>query len=210
MKHKLLQSLMLIATLLTGTQALAYDFEAQNSDGVTIYYNITSSTDKTCEVTYLGSYGASYKGSIVIPETVTYNGTTYSVTSIGYGAFTNSTGLTSVTIGNSVTSIGSCAFWGCNGLTSVTIPNSVTSIGQSAFYGCTGLTSIIFNAEDCETMGSYDYPVFKNCTKLSSVTIGENVKNIPSYAFYGCTGLTSITIPNSVTGIGGGAFSGCI
>ena len=120
MKHKLLQCLMLIATLLTGITAHAHDFEAQNNDGVTIYYNIISSTDKTCKVTYAGDYYSSYSneyaGSIIIPETVTYNGTTYSVTSIG-----------------------GYAFWGCEGLTSVTIPNSVTSISGYAFDGCTGL-----------------------------------------------------------------------
>ena len=220
MKHKLLQSLMLIATLLTSTHAHAYhDFEAKNSDGVTIYYDITSSTDKTCEVTYRGiwydSFSDEYTGSIVIPETVTYNGTTYSVTSIGYEAFYRCSGLTSITIPNSVTSIENYAFDGCSGLTSITIPNSVTSIGVSAFNGCsgltsvtigesvtsiggwafrncTGLTNVVFNAENCKTMDSYDYPVFKNCTKLSSVTIGENVKSIPDYAFSGCSGLTSV------------------
>ena len=56
-----------------------------------------------------------------------------SVTSIGDGAFSYCSSLTSVTIGNSVTSIGHEAFRGCSGLTSVTIPNSVTSIGREAF-----------------------------------------------------------------------------
>ena len=119
MKQKLLQSLMLIAALLTSAHAFAYDFEEKNSDGVTIYYNITSSYVKTCEVTYRGSYSYSYSysdeytGSITIPETVTYNGTTYSVIRIGRDAF-----------------------YKCTGLTSITIPNSVTSIGYSAFYDC--------------------------------------------------------------------------
>ena len=36
-----------------------------------------------------------------------------------------------------------------------------------------------------------------------------SVTSIGDYAFYDCTGLTSITIPNSVTSIEGGAFSGC-
>ena len=60
--------------------------------------------------------------------------------SIGEGAFSRCTGLTSVTIPDSVTSIGRSAFEGCTGLTSVTIPDSVTSIGYSAFGGCTRLT----------------------------------------------------------------------
>ena len=64
-------------------------------------------------------------GSVVIPSTVTYDGTTYSVTFIGYEAFAYCRGLTSVTIPNSVTSIGGGAFEGCSGLTSVTIPNTL-------------------------------------------------------------------------------------
>ena len=105
-----------------------------------------------------------------------------SVTSIGGGAFSGCTGLTSITIPNSVTSIGGDAFSGCTGLTSVTIPNSVTSIGNYAFSGCTGLTSI---------------------------TIPNSVTSIGGGAFSGCTGLTSVTIPNSVTSIDNYAFRNC-
>ena len=143
-------------------------------------------------------YGCIGLTSVTIPN---------SVTSIGERVFLNCTGLISVIIPNSVISIGEQAFYLCTGLTSVTIPNSVTSIGPSAFYGCTGLTNVIFNAENCKTMGSYDYPVFKNCTNLSSVTIGENVKDIPSYTFSGCNGLTKVIIGSSVKTIGNYAFA---
>ncbi len=44
----------------------------------------------------------------------------------------------------SVTSIGGGAFSGCSGLTSVVIPNGVTSIGWFAFEDCSRLTSITF------------------------------------------------------------------
>ncbi len=75
---------------------------------------------------------------IVIPSEIDGK----SVTSIGYDAFEECTGLTSITIPDSVTSIGYGAFRNCTGLTSITIPDSVTSIGEYAFYECTGLVSV--------------------------------------------------------------------
>ena len=118
--------------------SLAHDFEI---DG--IYYNITSSTDKIVSLAYLSNrhpYG--YSCNITIPETITYNGNTYTVSSIGDWVFSWCDSLTKVTIPNSITSIGDNAFRGCSGLTEVTIPNSVTSIGDGAFRGCTSLTDI--------------------------------------------------------------------
>ena len=83
-----------------------------------IYYKITSSSAPyTVAVTYRGKYFHSYNeytGSVTIPEKVTYNGKTYSVTSIGGLAFYECSSLTSVTIPNSVTSIGICSLI-CNG-----------------------------------------------------------------------------------------------
>ena len=108
-----------ILTLLMGmggTEVFAHDIEMANSDGVTIYYIwINSKTELA--VSYRGEfydhYTKEYEENVVIPESVTYDGKTYSVTSIGNATFRE-----------------------CSGLTSVTIPNSVTSIGSSAFYHC--------------------------------------------------------------------------
>ena len=180
----------------------AYDFEAVNSDGKTIYYNIISNTDLTVEVT---SGSTKYSGDINIPSSVSYNGEIYSVKAIHYSAFRSCYGLTSVTIPNSVTAIGEDAFYYCSGLTSVTIPNSVTSIGNSAFFYCTGLTSVTIG-NSVTTIGNY---AFYNCTGLTSITIPNSVTSIGVSAFNGCTGLTSITIPNSVTSIGNSAFNNC-
>ncbi len=128
-----------------------------------------------------------------------------SVTSIGNGAFSGCSGLTSVSIPNSVTSIGARAFYGCSGLTSVTIGNSVTSIGDHAFYDCSSLTSMSI-PNSVTSIGEW---AFNDCSSLTSVTIGNSVTSIGDYAFYDCSSLTSVTIPNSVISIGNGAFSGC-
>ena len=216
MKKKKL-SLVAMLICLTSTWAKAFYVDGIN-------YNITSADDLTVEVA-----SDTYRGEIVIPASVQYDGKTYSVTSIGHGAFWNCVGLTSVNIPNSVTSIGGAAFYSCNGLTSVTIPNSVTSIGGEtfrychnlptvnipnsvtsigsyAFDGCTRLTSVNLSSS-LTVIGDY---VFGNCRSLTSITIPNSVTIIKRNAFNGCNGLTSITIPNSVISIEQNAFDSCI
>ena len=190
---------------------------------------------------YLYSNGAevtsnpnNYTGNIVIPETFNYNDVTYSVTSIGDGAFMNCSGLTSITIPNSVTSVGTGAFWGCSGLTSVTINSnavfsnrytlsnniesifgkqvteyiigdSVTSISEYTFRDCIGLTSVTIG----KNVTSIGESAFDNCYSLSSVILGYSVAKIGGSAFSRCSKLTSITFPNSLLSIGTWAFEDC-
>ena len=166
-----------------------------------IYYYLESNPD-VAEVTK-GS-NSWYSGDIIIPETVTYEGEKYSVTSIGDCAFQNFYDLTSVNIPNSVTSIGTMAFQKCTGLTSVNIPNSVTSIGSNAFQNCSALTSVnIPNSVTQIGLG-----VFYGCSNLTSITIPNSFTSINDFFFANC-GLTSVTIPNSVTSIRSCAFSDC-
>ena len=212
--------------LLATTSLWAYDFRSGD-----LYYNITS--DTTVKVTYQYEWSSNnYAGltTVTIPETVTYNDISYSVTSIGdraflrcssltsvvipnsvtsigYEAFNGSKSLISITIGNSVTSIGEDAFNGCSSLTSITIPNSVTSIGYSAFYG-TGIYNDESNWEN-EVLYIDNYLIKATSSISGLCTIKENTRLIADYAFHYCSSLTSITIPNSVTSIGNGAFAWC-
>ena len=202
MKSYLLKTILLLAVLYSATTIHAHDFEAVNEDGVTIYYNIISTTNNTCEVT---SGSSKYSGVVNIPETATYSSIGFKVTSIGSIAFMSCSGLTSVTIPNSVTSIGQQAFQYCSGLTSVTISNSVTSIGYNTFNGCSSLTSVTIP----NSVTSIGNSAFYGCSGLISVTIPNSVTSIGGSAFYDCSRLTYVTIPNSVTSIGGSAFYNC-
>ena len=214
-----------IITLLFAIVASTGICFASNTSVGGIWYNFNNA-NYTAEVTYKGSYSSQYNeysGSIVIPSSVSYSGTTYSVTSIGKSAFEECRSLTSVTIPNSVTSIGGNAFAYCRSLTSVTIPNSVTSIGDYAFGECSSLTSPIYNAHIFARLpesysGAYTISsgiesiasdAFSGCRSLTSVTIPNSVTSIGEYAFQGCSSLISIDIPNSVTSIGTHAFAYC-
>ena len=178
-----------------------------------IWYDFNKSY-KTATVTYRGSsynsYSKEYSGSVVIPSSVTYNGTTYSVVSIGYYAFRGCSSLTSITIPNSVTSIEYRAFYGCSKLTSVTINSDAivnkayTSDNLSYIFGSQVTEYIIGNK-----VNGIGNRAFENCTRLKSVTIGNSVTSIGESAFSSCSSLTSITIPESVTSIGEHAFEGC-
>jgi hypothetical protein len=169
---------------MVGVKAKANNFKVTNTDGVTIYYMEMNNTEVAVSNGYYSDdfLSKSYAGNVVIPESVTYNGKTYRVTSIRKCAFNGSSNLTSVTIPNSVTSIGPNAFGVCSGLTSVTIPNSVTSIGDGAFSGCSGLTAITIS----NNVTSIDNSVFSFCYSLTSITIPNRVTKIDEYAFRNC------------------------
>lgn len=223
---------LLLFLLLSSTSTALADQFVCTVGGISYSVN---TTNKTASV--VSNYYGVYSGNIIIPETIIYDNTTYSVTSIGEDAFYKS-GITSVTIpnsvtsisenafldchqlefvtiGNSVKSIGESAFEYCSGLMSVAIPNSVSSIGRHAFWGCSGLVSMRVGRNN----GTYDSR--NNCNAIiktstnelifgcKNTTIPSSVKTIGESAFDDCSGLTSVTIPNSVTTIGEYAFSGC-
>ena len=187
---------LMLAVLLSALSASAYAFKVdgiaynKNGDGKSVYV----------------AYGGDYTGPVTIPERVTYDGATYSVTTIGDYAFSDCTGLTSVTIPSSVNSIGEEAFRGCTGLTSVTIPTSVTEIGYSAFGGTPWYNN---QPDGVVYIGKVAYEFKGEMASGTAINIKEGTVSISGYAFYGCTGLTSVTIPNSVTEIGWSAFEGC-
>ncbi len=183
-----------------------------------LYYNLKE--DKTAEVTYDKYFNENNYKSLTtadIPASVTYSGTTYSVTCIGWMAFSDCSSLTSVTIPNSVTIIRDNAFVSCSGLTSFSVAsdNSNYSSKEGVLFNKQQTTLIQYPARK---QGEYIIPnsvtsivdyAFYGCSGLTSLTIPNSITSIVDYAFSGCSSLTSITIPNSVTSIGTEAFSGC-
>ena len=177
----------------------SYDFEING-----IYYGYNSS-NQTAFVTNDYTKEQSYAGSIIIPNTVTYNGRTLDVAEIGAEAFSNCKALYSVSLPNSIKTIGRAAFYNCEGIVSLSLPSSIMSINERAFEGCTGLRSI----ELPDKLNKIESAVFYNCSSLEKITIPNSVVGIGYGAFSGCKSLKSITIPSSVEAIRRYAFEGC-
>lgn len=177
---------MMIAGHLT---AWAYSFEV---DG--IYYN---KNGNNATVTYRDNNYNSYSGEVTIPSTVTYDGTTYTVTSVGNSAFQNCASLTAISLPETVTAIGNYAFSGCASLASAKLPANANSIGGYAFNGCSSLESVVIP----EGITSIPDRCFFNCSSLKELTIPSTVTSMASgssyqgsYApFYGCNALTTLT-----------------
>lgn len=122
---------------------------------------------------------SSYTGDIVIPEQITFNGRTYTVTSIGENAFAGCEGLTSVQLPPTVRAVSSCAFLGCTNLRQVSLPTGLQAIASCAFVGC---------------------------ASLEQITLPRHAELVDSLSFYCCTSLSSVVLPHCVRTVCQGAL----
>ena len=188
-------ALSFVAVLLSA-KVYAYDFTV---DG--IYYTVTSFENMTCKVV---EGDEPYKGDIVIPSTITFNGRTLTV--IGFGSsFRYNSELTSIKLPDNLTTIESYAFDDCSNLTSIELPDNLTTIESYAFDGCSNLTSI----ELPDNLTTIEDGAFFNCSSLASIELPDGLTTIEYFAFARCSNLTSIDLPNNLTTIENGAFSDC-
>ena len=216
MKRKNLLLTFLLAALILGGGAVNKLWATSDfSDAQNVYYAIVSET--TVKVTYPNSskyspYGSGTltftkpAGNIIIPKTIEYNSTEYTVVSIDEYAFSSCTGITYISFAegiNNLTSIGNSAFAGCTGLLSIDIPSCVTSIGSYVFDRCTSMINVTIS-----DVTSIQTQAFGNCTSLKSFIIPSSVTSIQNNAFTE-SGLTSIIIPSTVTSLSGNAFLDC-
>ena len=142
--------------------------------------------DDQVSVTVTGHVnGYDATGELIIPESVSYGGKNYAVTTIGETAFLYCFYLTNLSIPNSVTTIEASAFAYCQGFTGdLVIPNSVTTVGYGAFQICPGFDG--------------------------DLIIGSGVTEIGDFAFNSCDGMKgTLYIPSNVQSLGGNSFGYC-
>lgn len=126
---------LLVLLLLVGQQVFSYDFEVGG-----IYYNYDADTQSAI----VTKGDITYKGSIVIPPSVSYKGREMNVTEIGERAFSDCRELTEITLPRTITAINGYAFSGCEGLKKLEIPKSVKKINDwGAFSNLTKLETLV-------------------------------------------------------------------
>lgn len=90
------------------------------------------------------------------------------------------------------------------GISDIYLPASLETIGYNAFGDCKDLKKVVFSSET--KIAEVDY--FSGCTSLEEITLPQTITNIGIGAFSN-TALKEIIIPDNVTTISYGAFKGC-
>jgi hypothetical protein len=205
---------------LIGTAAVGDTFISTVSVGgvdTSCTFKITSATTVQMGDGTAAAISTSASGDVVIPSTVTYGGSDYSVTALADYCFYKCTSLTSTGLAtnSTVTSLGVLCFYGCTSLTSTGLATNttLTSLGNNyCFYGCTSLTST--GLESNSTVTSLSANCFNNCTALTSTGLATNstITSVSTYCFAHCTALTSTDLAtnSTVTSIGVDSFYGCV
>lgn len=147
-----------------------------------------------------------------IPSTIELSGKSYTVTSIGSGAFeyywsseNYYTELTNITLGDTISSIGNCAFCNCPELATIYFPKELNYIGDHAFHSCSSLKGSEF-PKNLKTIGKW---AFYNCTEFTEIVLPNGFEKLEENSFNHCTNLQTIFIPKTVKTIAEGTFSGC-
>ncbi len=215
-KARILTALIAILTFMSSE---ATTFEA---DG--IWYTITSEQTVCLVIEPSGSgSGASfvirktYEGDIVIPETVTYGGTTYTVTAVEDGTFKESPKLTSVFIPATVTALGESPFSACSKLNTITVApeNPAYTIVDGVLYDKAVTTLLACPGTKAgaiaipSTVTTIATAAFHGCASITSVDIPQAVNEIGARAFYGCKKLTSVVVPEGVPCVKDSVFYSC-
>lgn len=185
-------------------------------DDGTLSYQLTS--DNEAAVTGLLK-ALDANGVLTIPETVEYNGVTYTVTAIGNNAFYQSSyksTIKTVIFPDTLTKIGNQAFLYCHSLTGeLNLPEGLKEIGNGAFSGFYSIGNSYANPMNItavklpstlETLGSQ---AFLYCDKLTEVTIPAKITTLKNETFQKCTSLQKVVLPEGLETIGNTVFRDC-
>lgn len=196
---------LMVASLCLVPKGFALETTTFTTDEGAVLNISLSSVGNTATVTGLGD--ESFRGVLNIPTEIAYNGSSYSVVTIGDEAFRNGR-MTAVSLGN-VTTVGASAFRNCSSIQSLDLSN-VKIIGDYAFYmKGSALKSLIFSG-NLQSVGNQ---AFSNSVTTVTVNVDNlmQINGLPIPTFnnadvkYYVDGqlLTDIFIPEGVSSISG-------
>jgi len=195
-------------------------FSITSNDSIPVFRNISMSV--SAETTSSGFvYTVSgttatitgYTGSseyLTIPSTITNNGVTYTVTSLGQNAFRENSTIKRVYISSGIQNIGQMCFYKCSNLTYISIPNTIQRMYSYCFQLCKNLTTVSFASNSILT--EIPSGCFSGCSSLASISIPDSVENIGNTAFASCYNLHTVSInylSSNITTLNMGAFGDC-
>lgn len=170
---------LILALTLSISGAAADKYTADNG----LKFEIDPAT-KTAVFNGIDSNVAESLTTLAIPDEVSYNGTSYPVTSVAENACMQNSALTTVTFGKNLKTIGMGAFYGCPNITTLNLNQGLEEICEKAFY---------------------------DCQKHENLVLPSGLKRIGSYAFWNNYYLTKpIMIPASLESIGDNPFAGSV
>ncbi len=198
-------ALALTLVALNATNVLSYDFKVGD-----LAYNFVAGTSNQVIVTFtsnvLNSDPPNYYGvtNVNIPETVKYNGKTYTV--MGIDAYTfQYAPIQSIKIPKTVKQIGAHAFYGCAQLSAVHISDLAAWCDIDYLY----TSSDIYSSSCCPAYSAKNVIFYLNGQPLTDVVIPVSVTQIKPLTFYNWKSLKSITLNKNLKSIGTSAFTRC-
>ncbi|MGN1375867.1 MAG: C10 family peptidase [Prevotella sp.] len=145
------------------------------------FFYILDDAAQEATVTYRNKINPTYKGDIVIPSSIEFEGKTYTVTQIGESAFE-----------------------GCRGLTSAVIPKTVKVVGYGSFSQSWAKEIRFEEGSQLEIIDEY---AFNAMDQLEKINLPQGLKEIRLAGLRGLN-VRAIDIPSSVTYIGEEALDG--
>ncbi len=218
-KCLLLFFLSVVFAILSPAQKFSYEYEGQklqykiqDADPTTVYVSAFFPDLQAQPDEELGFPPV----DIVVPETVSYEGKTYTVTGLANDAFfwPGAQWVVSISLPNTITYIGNSALRRCTHLRSIALPASLRTIGAEAFSGCPlesvefasmeSLLNISFMSNPLEIA----HKLYIDGEYIEDLVIPDGITDIGNLAFAGGD-FKSVEIPNSVVAIGDRAFAFC-
>lgn len=169
-------------------------------EGVTYTLN-TSKKTASVTTTVAGEFAT----ELIIPASIVYNGSTYTVTGVDKQAFKSNDDIVSVVFPDTITTINQDTFYFCDKIETVVLPAKLTKIPKNMFYSCPSLKNVIIPS----TVTTIELSAFYGDAALELIQLPDGLTTLSAGKIFYGTGIHSIAVPEKVKAFGASAFTSC-